>query len=708
MDISKYDFKHNGIMKNSMQSIPMGNGDLGANVWAEKDGLYILLSKTDAWSELHRLLKTGLLHLQLTPNPFGMFTKWRLSYEEGVLYISANDVKIEIYVDANSPIYNLSYSSDISRKVKAEIINYRDTQLHYSSEDHSNFHMVTQGKPWDYECVESADCIFSETDNSIGQYHHNDTSCYEFTLDNQGLQDFDDKNDPLLNRTFGYLAFSDKMHRQDNYLTGANLTDFDIQIFSKTSICENTNGFVKSLYTLADTAKADLTAHKLYWKNMWQRCGIEITSGKRAYQLTEACIAQRYMNICAGRGAYPIKFNGSIFTNQPSPHIKEQKNYDYRLWGGPFWFQNTRLVYWSMLYLGDYDLMKPFFKLYIDALPMAKYQTKVFFGHEGAFLPETMTLFGTFTNKDYGEKREMKKPNYVPNPYVHYYFSGALELLKMMLDYAKYTCDIEFLNNEFYTFAKEILLFFKQHFTVKDGKLYICPTSSLETWQDCINDTPTIVGINVVANAILKCDDVPTELTDLCKELLAILPSIPFCKKKGKTIIAPFQSNVDKVRRNVENPELYTIFPYSYFGLGKDNLSVAIDTYNLRDIKTSGGWQQHGIQAAMLGLCQKAEKEAIHNCKNTNKKCIFPAFWGPNYDWLPDQDNGANLLMTIANMLVQFDDTQIRLLPAWNKKRNVKFRLPVGYNNFIEVDYNNGKLTSKLDKSDFRKIIWNE
>lgn len=54
-------FCQHGLANSALQSVPIGNGDLGANVWLAKDGLTLLLSKTDNWSELMRLLKTGLL-----------------------------------------------------------------------------------------------------------------------------------------------------------------------------------------------------------------------------------------------------------------------------------------------------------------------------------------------------------------------------------------------------------------------------------------------------------------------------------------------------------------------------------------------------------------------------------------------------------------------------------------------------------------------
>jgi len=711
--ISNCDFQYTGIMRNAMQSVPIGNGDLGANVWADAEGLSLLLSKTDAWSELHRLLKTGLLKLRLTPNPFHSGTRWRLSYQEGVLYIHAGDAVLTLYADANAPLYVLCYTGSIPRSAELRIVNYRDKPLRIAADDHSNYHMMSSG--WTaagaqaYDCAESADHIFSEDIHSLGQYHHNDTSCYEFTLKHQSLEGFSEKNDPFLNRTFGFLAFSDQLKRQGDSLTAEGLTGFSVSIISHTGIYENAADWVKECRELARTSKTDLAAHKAYWREVWNRSWIEIEGDEEARRLTEAYLAQRYMNLCAGRGKYPIKFNGSIFTCQPSPHVTERENYDYRLWGGPYWFQNTRLIYWSMLYSGDYDLMGPFFRLYLDALPLAKYRTKVHFGHDGACYPETMSLFGSYTNQDYGSDREGRLPGYIPNPYIRYYFVGALELCRMMLEYAAHTEDKSFLREEFFPFAEEILLFFRRHFDVKNGELFIHPTASLETWHECANDTPTIVGLSSVTEGILRYRDLPEGLENLCRELRILLPDIPIAEKHGKPVVAPFHTNIAKERANVENPELYAVFPFDRYRIGRENLSLARNTYLLRDIKESGGWQQHGIQAARLGLSAEAEKEVVSNSGSTNPNCIFPAFWGPNYDWLPDQDNGANLMIALCNMLVQADGDAIRLLPAWQRKWNVRFRLPVGGGNFVEAEFAGEKLISyKLDSPTKQRVLLDE
>src|SRR5580698_9619194 len=57
--------------RNENDSMPIGNGDLAANVWTERNGdLVLLVAKADAWTELGKLAKLGRIRIQLTPNPF--------------------------------------------------------------------------------------------------------------------------------------------------------------------------------------------------------------------------------------------------------------------------------------------------------------------------------------------------------------------------------------------------------------------------------------------------------------------------------------------------------------------------------------------------------------------------------------------------------------------------------------------------------------
>ena len=66
--------------------------------------------------------------------------------------------------------------------------------------------------------------------------------------------------------------------------------------------------------------------------------------------------------------------------------------------------------------------------------------------------------------------------------------------------------------------------------------------------------------------------------------------------------------------------------------------------------------------------------------------------WGPNYDWLPDQDHGSNIMLTLQHMVLQADGDKIFLLPAWPKDWDVSFKLHAPRRTVVECVYRGGKM----------------
>ena len=55
---------------------------------------------------------------------------------------------------------------------------------------------------------------------------------------------------------------------------------------------------------------------------------------------------------------------------------KSHADPDLRPWGGGYWFQNTRHMYWYALGAGDLDLLDPLFGMYMRQLPLLKERTQ--------------------------------------------------------------------------------------------------------------------------------------------------------------------------------------------------------------------------------------------------------------------------------------------------------------------------------------------
>mgnify|MGYP002064222217 CR=1 FL=1 len=85
------------------------------------------------------------------------------------------------------------------------------------------------------------------------------------------------------------------------------------------------------------------------------------------------------------------------------------------------------------------------------------------------------------------------------------------------------------------------------------------------------------------------------------------------------------------------------------------------------------GWRQDDIFMAYLGLAGDARDGIVQRARRKHGASRFPVFWGPNYDWVPDQDHGGVLLKALQAMILQAEGKQIFLAPAWPKDWNVKF-----------------------------------
>lgn len=236
-----------------------------------------------------------------------------------------------------------------------------------------------------------------------------------------------------------------------------------------------------------------------------------------------------------------------------------------------------------------------------------------------------------------------------------------------------------------------------------DGKLLITPAQSLETYINGVNPTPDIAGLKVVLSRVEGFVK-DTDFAALCKKLKSALPVLPHTVKNGQRIILPIQDYKNII--NVESPELYPIFPFRIYGIGKDDVEIAINTFKEKQ-RTYFGWQQTGIQAALLGLTDSASKVMKSNGLAFDKRFRFSGFWGPNYDYLPDQCHAGNYINTIQTMLLQTEGNNIYLLPAWPKEWNVKFKLHVPGNKEVEAEWKNGKMVTvnKYPDGDAAKII---
>jgi hypothetical protein len=706
--------------KNTYETMPLGNGEVAANAWIDEAGnLRFYISRIDAIDENGQLLKVGAIKISPS-NPVSAQASFKqtLDVERGVLEASYGDISYRFWIDANRNVVVAEMTTKTPQVVTAHNDGWRNERTKYETYECSDLYNVCPYEDQSFreafkerfdnlETIIEPDAVL-DLPNAIGWYHHNiHSKPYQVIAEVQGTDDFH-RQDPILHRTFGVLVRTERATKIDNRtLQSSKGTThcFEIAVHVKHPATE-TEWLRETEQLLADAQTLSLqkrrAEHEKWWNDFCNRSWIHITQrgnddvavsdSSDVFVLSRTYFLQRYISACAGRGQLAIKYNGSIFT---VPESGRQGNADYRHWGPGYWWQNTRLPYCSMPAAGDFEMMKPFFNQYFDILPVCTDRVKKYFGHGGAYYPECIYFWGDVFLESYGwESWKTREDKLQKSGYHKYEWVSGLELAYMMLGYYEYTEDADFLNTKAIPLAIEVLRFFDEHYkTDENGKLFMFPSQALETWWDCDNPAPELAGIYSVIERLerLPNNALTADRTKFVSDLKQKLPKLPLTTSPdGETMLAPAQRF--DLKRNVENPELYAVFPFRLISYEKPNVEWGIEAFKHRSDRGALGWRQDDIFASYLGLTEEAKNHLIARARLKHPQSRFPVFWGPNYDWLPDQCHGGVLTAGVQSLVMQCDGKRIDLFPAFPPDWDCDFKLHAPYNTTVEGQLKNGKL----------------
>jgi alpha-L-fucosidase 2 len=705
---------------NENNSMPIGNGDIALNVWTEQNGdIVLLLAKADAWSENGQLLKLGRVRVKLTPNPFvgaAAFAQ-TLKLEPGEIEIQAGRNLVRIWADAKHPVVRLEVQTEHPVQLEAKTELWRTKTYHLNQREVQRDGFFEFGNDPD-GLTFLPDTLLPSQQNQVSWCHFNSNSIYSLVFEKEHLESLLPKYpDPLLHRCFGVIMAGGGLVSSDDRTlkSAAAAKSFSLNLYALTTQADSPEIWQTALKREIDSiSTVSITsawkAHQHWWAQFWNRSWLHVSGTPEAEKVSQGYIMHRYMTACAGRGAQPIKFNGSLFTvghDLPENAGSTEKSCDpdYRTWGACFWNQNTRMLYWPLAASGDFDLLMPWFNMYVQDIPLVKDRTRAYFHHDGGAFGETIYFWGLPNVNDFGWDNPGIE---LQSEWMRYHIQGGLEILAEMLDYYDYTGDASFAKNSLVPLADTVITFYDQHWKRgADGKILLSPAQSIETYQvTAVNPTPDIAGLLSTLPRLLSLPKGLSEETDqtLWSRVLKDVPPLPLGRTaKGKLpplgkgdpdgtpVILPAQA-YDKTR-NAENPELYTVFPYHLCGIGKPDLDLARATYKARLFHMSHCWGQDALDAAMIGLTDDARKAVVEELTFYGSQ-QFRWFWR-KADWIPDMDDGGAGMMALQLMLMQCDGRRILLLPTWPRDWTADFKLHAPYQTTVEGHVENGKI-SKL------------
>ena len=748
-DYTPQDFVWTTQSLNSAGSMPCGGHDVGMNVWVENGDILFYLSKGGMLDENNTLLKAGRFRLTVKGMPFnGNDFEQRLCLDDGAVYIKGGGIKVRLWADVYQPKVFVEINSN--RKTDAtlsyESWRYKDRPVTKAECQQGSY-------KWNIpkDCTTFADSI-KAAESSIAFWHQNRSyTVFDYTVAKEGLDEI--KNE--LYNPIGSLKFGGKINMPGFKFTGTTTgtyasTDFKAWKYSAAGIRqaavsislysseaeEKTLGTKKFL-----SAKQSKARSSRWWHDFWQRSYI-IAEGEGA-KMARNYELFRYMLGCNAYGEYPTKFNGSLFTFDPVyADPKCPFTPDFRNWGGgTMTAQNQRLVYWPMLKSGDWDMMAAQFDTYLRMLPNATRRTKFYWGHNGASFSEQIENCGLPNPTEYGKHKPGDDPGMDRNAWLEYQWDTALEFCSMILQAHKY-CGMDIRKYE--PLIEQTLTFFDEHYQyiakklgvkplTADGKLMLYPSSGCETYKMAYNPASVIAALKTVAeqwgeytacSPIAPSNSPKGERAEQTKSysghsnkgnhsplhrggvgdgasieggFASRIPDIPLRVIDGDTCIAP--AIVWARIQNIETPQLYPVFPWRIYGVGREHLQIGRNTY-LKDphaveMHSSKGWKQDNIWAACLGLTDEALR--LNKEKLADGPYRFPAFWDPGYDWAPDCNKGGAAMIGLQEMMLQEKpDGEILLFPAWPKNINAKFRLKATGGRTVEAEMKNGKVRQEV------------
>ena len=701
-------------------SMPIGGGNIALNVWIEKDELLIYIGSPDSWSyrgagfNTQMQTKLGRMRLKFTPVAWAKEFRQELDLASNSIVLSGKStaghaMQLRVWIDAMQPVVHLEGQSDSPLEAAVSIEYPTGLAMAPHNPGQTYGSLVREGRidGDSIEWWERSPAVDEGRNEYIRRFHIEEIG---------GLLP-----NPMANRTMGgrlsgagFVAdgtgqgtYEGREFKSVKLKSAKPLKTFDLRAsmrIAQDPTLEEWQAQVKKLEVAKRaTAQADWKTSAAWWRDFWDRSRIVINPGKgpddpawqagRNYQLFRALLASNRA------GEFPTLFNGGPFTCEPNP--------DTRNWFDcQFMAQNQRLVYWPMLKSGDYDLLKVGLEYYRRSTDFQTAWAKHFWKIDGLAFPEGMGIYGS---------------DWCPNPEGHggpahltYHNVSGMEFAIMMLESGSYGgTDVR----PYLPIALGYLKYYDQYYRAQTkrltgkelddkGHLVIFPGNAIEMYQETRNDTCTLSGLMALSKTLLGLPAklLTSEQRTFCAAFRKTLPPLPLRERRDHQTLAPAESwKSASTWDNIELPELYPVFPFHIYGVGKPDLQLAHDTWEFSfdhpRQKRNFCWYQSLVYAGDLGLTEEARELALgkllwpYHEKGGQSGMRYPAFYDTHgFCQRPDFDHGGCAMVGLQEMLMQTVDQKVLLFPAWPKDWDCEFKLHAPFGTTVAGILKAGKL----------------
>jgi len=457
-----------------------------------------------------------------------------------------------------------------------------------------------------------------------------------------------------------------------------------------------------ALALITAAMKEPAAEHREWWHNFWRSTGLmKLSSADHAAEYFENLRAiDLFATAAESRDRLP---GGQAGIGDLFSPIRDEHQ-----WGpSAYWHWNLRMQVSANLGAGAFALNAPYFRLYRENLNNILAWTKQHMGgRAGACVPETMRFNG----------RGYENETWIPTPAINcgedfkpYYnartISTGAEVSLWIWRQYQYTDDLQFLKENFPVMheSARFLLAYANHDA--EGHLHTFPSNAHETQWDVHDPTTDIAAMQVLFPAVIKAAGLLNTDQSLAAELskqLSLLPPLPKAAVPSpKVLLNPGTHDADSViaasydpgaeTHNTENIGLEPVWPYSLIGDDGPLHALGVRTFLNRPNKNQADWSFDPVQAARLGLAEEFESSLR---ALTERYQTYPSglasFVGPEF-YIEQIGIIADALQ---QAIVQDYDGLIRVSPAWPAEWDADATVYVLQRSRVHVQIRRGRIVT--------------
>lgn len=440
-------------------------------------------------------------------------------------------------------------------------------------------------------------------------------------------------------------------------------------------------------------------AHLAWWHAYWNTVGlIRISSADGTGDYVENLRTLYLYDAAAERGT--AVFPGS------QAGVADLFNFsqDHQDWfPAGYWFWNLRMQVQADMSAGVFSLDDPVFALYrTNIANISAWTTANMPGRTGLCVPETMRFNGNGTW--YGGFDNASCDSRVAPTWNSQTITTGAEIGLWIWQRYLMTDDVAFLRDNYPLTSGAATFLLSSATTGPDGLLHT-RANAHETQWDVTDPVTDVLAMRALFPVVVKAAQILGVDSGLVSQLNAAIPKIPPLPRTDtatKTrLLTPaddaagadmigWSAQPTAAMHNSENLGLEAVWPYHMIGDGDPLTALARRTYTSRSYVNSNDWSFDPLHAARLGLAGEVKSTLV------NATTAFQAYPSglASYTRTPAAEpyieQAGVLAATVSEALVQDYDGVLRIAPGWPADWNGGGTVAIRHKSKAYVQISNG------------------